>query len=824
MTSAPDDSGDSQGPAHAFDEGVPTIPPPAPRRQAGSLSGRTIDGYHIGELIGEGGMGEVYVAEQRDPIRMKVAFKVIKAGLSTKDVLKRFDMERQALAVMNHPAICRVLNAGSTPEHRPYFVMEHVSGKRITEYCDDNKLPIRARLELFGKVCEAVQHAHTKGIIHRDLKPSNVMVTEVDGKAVPKVIDFGVAKALNQPLTDATLMHEAGRMIGTLEYMSPEQAGGDPDIDTRADIYSLGVLLYELLTGAPPFPGELLRRKGYDEMRRIIREDAPPSPSTFYSRISTESQTAAARRAETVEHLAKTLRRELEWIPLYAMRKERGRRYVTAAEFGRDIDNYLAKKPLIAGPDSWWYRTGKTIKRNKGAVAAAAGIVLALLMGIAGTTWQMYEAREAEGRAKESATEASRAKIDAEIKAAEALAASKEAERRREMAELDFARAEARGKILNQFFAGVTPNRARQMDTKLILTIMDEIVDSLDTLLPNDPAARAGHLHMLGEVYKQLGNPRALDLLQRGLVLEREALDIELRKEGIGPGSGPVPSDVRSRLSDRVQGLSSALQRMARWHADEGQNEQAASLMQQSIDVLEDFGTPDVKEHVQSIMALSALYQRMGKLDEAEQMFDLGIERARRLSGFLTPLRAAGYRVNWSYLQAQKEDFDAALAGLSEAQAIYQQEYEKSGRSIGSGLLDLYATRAQVLSMAGRANESISVIDSCIDGRRLLNGEDHPAVATDIERKSYYLELLQRTSEAADTAAEALKIREANLPRPDNSTSLRQVATKAKRVAELMKRAGRESEATELLRRADAFEQRAAALEASSQHADRRES
>jgi non-specific serine/threonine protein kinase/serine/threonine-protein kinase len=359
--------------------------------------------YRILARIGEGGMGVVFRAEQRAPIRREVALKVIKLGMDTKDVIARFEAERQALALMDHPNVARVLDAGSTDSGRPYFVMEYVPGEPITDYCDRHKLTLRARLELYRSVCDAVQHAHQKGIIHRDLKPSNILVALRDGKeAVPKVIDFGVAKATAQRLTERTLFTETGQMIGTPEYMSPEQAemtaGGD--VDTRSDIYSLGVVLYELLAGALPFDPRTLRSAAYNEIQRIIREVDPPRPSTRLSSLGDEQANGIAkRRGEHLASLRQQLRHELEWIPLKAMRKDRTERYRTASELGDDVANYLQGRPLAAAPESTSYRVRKFLRRHRGAAIAVAAIVLALLVGVVATSLQAARASRAERRA-----------------------------------------------------------------------------------------------------------------------------------------------------------------------------------------------------------------------------------------------------------------------------------------------------------------------------------------------------------------------------------------------------------------------------------------
>jgi signal transduction histidine kinase len=401
---------------------------------ASDLVGTVIAGrYKLLEQIGEGGFGVVFMAEQLEPLRRKVAVKVIKPGMDTRQVIARFEAERQALAVMDHPNIARVLDAGATESGRPYFVMELVRGIPINAYCDENNLSVRARLGLFASICQAIQHAHTKGIIHRDIKPTNVLVTRLDGRPVVKVIDFGVAKAMGQQLTDMTLFTNFAQMIGTPLYMSPEQAElTGTDIDTRSDIYSLGVLLYELLTGSTPVSREQLKQAAFEEIRRIIREDEPQKPSNRISTAEAAPSIAAHRHTDPAK-LTRLVRGELDWIVMKALEKDRSRRYETATGFAADVLHYLADEPVLACPPSVGYRLWKFARRNKAALATAAVaifvvllavvnltvataiiVAVALVLGIAISTSQAIRAIKAEKLAQTRLLAETKARTDAE--------------------------------------------------------------------------------------------------------------------------------------------------------------------------------------------------------------------------------------------------------------------------------------------------------------------------------------------------------------------------------------------------------------------------
>ncbi|MFO0844027.1 MAG: serine/threonine-protein kinase [Gemmataceae bacterium] len=386
--------------------------------------------YTLVEPIGEGGMGEVWVAKQTEPVKRKVALKLVKPGMDSRAMVQRFEQERQALALMDHPNIARVLDGGLTEDHRPYFVMELVNGLPLTRFCDEAKLGIRARLELFVPICQAVQHAHSKGVVHRDLKPSNILVTLIDGKPVPRIIDFGVAKALSGKLTDAPLSTLFGAVVGTLEYMAPEQAGySGADVDTRADVYSLGVILYELLTGLRPFDNTRLRRAAFDELIRMIREEEPSKPSKRLSGDKGSPSLAALRQTEP-GRLAKLLRGELDWVVMKCLEKQRDRRYETASGLARDVQRYLADEPVEARPPSAGYRLGKFLRRNKGPVLAAGLLVFALIGSAFGliqsekrqqvaVLWQQAEqerdaARLARGEAESARDSEAKARREAE--------------------------------------------------------------------------------------------------------------------------------------------------------------------------------------------------------------------------------------------------------------------------------------------------------------------------------------------------------------------------------------------------------------------------
>jgi eukaryotic-like serine/threonine-protein kinase len=452
-------------------------------------AGQRIRRYKLLKQIGEGGCGVVYMAEQEEPVRRHVALKIIKPGMDTRSVIARFEAERQALAMMNHPNIAKVLDAGATDNGRPYFVMELVQGTRITDFCDERKFSTRARLELFIQICQAVQHAHQKGVIHRDLKPSNVLVTEQEGAAFPKIIDFGIAKATGERLTDKTIFTAFEKFIGTPTYMSPEQAGlGGLDVDTRSDIYSLGVLLYELLTGRTPFDVQDLRHAAIDEVLKTIREQEPQRPSTRLTTLAESERTVIAQlRQSDPGKLPKLLRGELDWIAMKALEKDRGRRYDTATALARDVQRHLNNEPVVARPPGNLYRFQKLIRRNRLAFAAGSVVVIALLGGLGIASWMLVREREA-------------------LRLAVAA---------REQAAAEGAKSRQVSAFLENMLNGVEPSVALGRDTVMLREILDKTAAQLGTELKDQPAVEAELLYNLGDYEK------AQTLLSRALTIQR---------------------------------------------------------------------------------------------------------------------------------------------------------------------------------------------------------------------------------------------------------------------------------------------------------------
>jgi serine/threonine protein kinase len=632
----------------------------------GAGSGAVLGPYTLLERLGEGGMGVVYLAEQDEPVRRRVALKVIRPGMDTDQVLARFEAERQALEVMDHPNVARVLDAGATDSGRPYFVMELVPGIPITRYCDEARLTPRQRLEVFIPVCKAIQHAHQKGIIHRDIKPSNVLITEVDGRPVPKVIDFGVAKATDARPAERTLLTRLGVVVGTPEYMSPEQAQPDNlDIDTRSDIYSLGVLLYELLTGTTPLDRKRLKQAAILELLRVVREEEPPRPSTRLSGTEELPSIAASRGLEP-RRLTGLVRGELDWIVMRALEKDRSRRYETAAALAADVERYCSGEPVEAGPPSAWYRLRKSAQRHRAALTTAGFVAVALIAGTAVSLWQASVARRQATRASlaraQALSERNRAR-EAEAEAAKQRDAALKAKRN---ADEQAAIAGATSKFLledllqsanmyKQDAAGATPD-----PDITVRTLLDRASEQVGVAFADQPAVEAAIRHTLGDTYRALGlYAKAKPHLERA---------VELRRRALGHG-----------------------------HPD--------TLASQS--------------------QLGGYYWYMGELAEAERLFRGAWDASRKTLG-PENLHTLAYQNNLAGVyRAQRRLAEAepllrrALEGRRRAQGPEHPE-----------VLDSQNALAQVYHAQGRLAEAESLLHDALEISRRVHGPDHPATLT----------------------------------------------------------------------------------------------
>jgi len=547
----------------------PTLPPEDqyPTQAVGRIQqpGDTIDKYRLLQVIGEGGMGEVWLAEQLEPIRRRVALKVIKQGMDTREVVARFDTERQVLARLDHPNIAKVLDAGATENGRPFFVMEYVEGVTITDYCDRHHLTTQQRLELFFKVCEGVQHAHRNAIIHRDIKPGNVLVTLQNSEPVPKIIDFGVAKATDKTLSEQTLFTELGQLLGTPEFMSPEQAEmSGLGIDTRTDIYSLGVLLYVLLVGVLPFDSRELRRAGFDEIRRRIREVEPTRPSSRLTTMAGKLPTVAKARGTSPAKLSHELRGDLDWIVMKALDKDRTRRYETPVEMADDLRRYLRNEPVIASPPSAIYRTRKFVRRHT--VGVAFAVVVFTLVSVLAATMTVQAGRVARER--------DRANRQAQL-------AQEQAETSRQVAD-----------FLVDLFDVSDPDHAQGKEVTA-REILDQGAERIGEELSDQPAIRATMLRTIGRVYTRMGlYPEAEILLEQA---------IELGERG---------------STDELEYAASLLE-MAPLHLWQGEHQQGELVSRQALEIRERLLGPEHPDVATALNALGNTLQNQGKLPEA---------------------------------------------------------------------------------------------------------------------------------------------------------------------------------------------------------------
>ncbi len=655
-------------------------------------SGTQIGPYKLLQQIGEGGMGIVWMAEQTQPVQRKVAIKVIKPGMDSRQIIARFEAERQALAMMDHVNIARVLDAGTTDSGLPYFVMELVHGVPITQYCDDNHLTPRGRLELFVPVCQAIQHAHQKGIIHRDIKPSNVMITLYDGKPVPKVIDFGVAKATDQQLTERTLFTQYGTMVGTLEYMSPEQAETSAlGVDTRSDIYSLGVLLYELLTGSTPLTRKRLNEAAYAEVLRLIKEEEPPKPSTRLTESGDAMASISARRHMEPARLTKLIRGELDWIVMKTLEKDRNRRYETASAFAVDVQRYLRDEPVQACPPSMVYRLRKFARRHKRPVLAASLITLALLLGILGTTLGMVESKQQERLALA-------AQRRAETNAAEAKKQEKQAKDQLEItaAVTEFLQSDLLGQAGSNAQAD---HKFKHDPTLTIRDALDRAAAAVSDKFKDRPELEASIRQTLGNAYREVGQ------YQKAVTQLRRSADI--RKVKLG--------------ADHPDTLAT-LDNLALAYIATGQATEAVALTEQVRDARMKHLGPDHPGTLAALNSLGVAYLAAGKKTEAIALFERVHDARVSMLGpdqpeTLTTLENLAV----AYIATGK---------ANEAIALIEQVRDAQVKDLGPDHPDTLGTLdklADVYLAAGRTAEAITLYEQVRDARLKKLGPDHPS-------------------------------------------------------------------------------------------------
>ncbi|MBL8889163.1 MAG: serine/threonine protein kinase [Planctomycetaceae bacterium] len=703
--------------------------------------------YRLMQRIGQGGMGAVWLAEQKEPVKRKVAVKLVKAGMDTRAVLARFEAERQALAMMEHPNIAKVLDGGVTEKGRPFFVMELVKGIPLTDYCDQVQFSIRERLELFGQVCSAVQHAHQKGIIHRDLKPTNVLVTEVDGRPVVKVIDFGLAKAIHgsQVLTDQSLHTAFGAVLGTPLYMAPEQLGTSAlDVDTRADLYSLGVILYELLTGTTPIERQQLKQAAFEEMCRLIREQEPPRPSTRISASDTLPSLAVRRHAEPAK-LTRLVRGELDWIVMKALEKDRNRRYETASGFALDIQRYLAGEAVLAAPPSRFYRIQKFVLRYRGAVLAISLLILTLIGGICGTSLGMYWAKTAEASAEQLLVEANKARRIAEDETAAKKVALEEEFKQRQISERNLNFAKRSNEILGSVFATLDPSG----NYRTVSDLRDSLAKNIQIAIRQLEDSEIGDPLDVAEIKSTLGR----SLL--GLGRANEAIPLfEMARETNLNLLGP---NHRTTLSTACN--------LATCFSESGQQERAILLLEEIVPRMNELlGT----HHIDTLTTtnnLAMLYRENDQVDKAQLLAENTLKLASDYIGHDHQLTLTCLN-NLAMCHFNKHEFALALP-------LLEQALERMRVNLGPEHPETLNTQCNiglVYLNTNRIAAAVNAFEETLVAMQIQLGHDHPLTLGCLNNLAGSYRNSGRLEEAINLSEQCYQLTKAKLGEDHNDT------------------------------------------------------